>query len=97
MLGCRSVENQMFVASANLVGEFGGMQHIGHSVIMGPKPGCMNYQVFAGPACETKEEIVSASLDLGSVVKTPYAVADALKERQPKIYHYLTSDLPKTG
>lgn len=90
-LGCRSVENSMFVASSNIVGMCGGVPFFGYSAIFGPKPGYMSYYMFAGPASEKKEEIVSASLNLRSVEYLPNAVATILKDRNPEVYKDLVA------
>jgi len=96
-LGTRAVENQMFVVSSNIVGECGGVPFFGYSAIFGPKPGCMNYHVFAGPASETEEEIVLATLDLTSVERLPAAVATILKDRNPEVYIHLVSGVLPNG
>ena len=90
-LGCRSIENSMFVASSNIVGMCGGVPFFGYSAIFGPKPGHMSYYMFAGLASEKKEEIVSASLNLRSVEYLPNAVATILRDRNPEVYKDLVA------
>lgn len=84
-LGARAVENNMFVVCANLVGQEGDMTFFGYSMIIGPKPGHMNCQVFAGPAGAGEETIV-ARLDLASLDVLPAPVKGIFERRQPKSY-----------
>lgn len=88
MLGARSIESKMFIASANLVGTEGSLTFFGYSAILGPKPGCMNYHIWAGPA-GTEEEIVIGTLDLASLANLPAAVSHTIEDRQPETYHHL--------
>ncbi len=96
ILGARSIENQMFLASANVVGkvdipEIGGeITMFGKSVILGPKPGYSSYQIFAGPASDTEEEIVIATLDLSVVSGSPL-LTNILKHRYPETYTALVA------
>lgn len=94
-LGARSIENQMFIASANIVGkedvpELGEVAFFGKSVILGPKPGYSSYQIFAGPASDTEEEIVIATLDLSVVSGSPL-LTNILKHRYPETYTALVA------
>lgn len=91
MLKARAAENSMFVASANIVGKSGGVPFFGYSSIIGPKPGHMNAVIFAGPAGETAEEIVLASLNLTSPDHLPQAVNTILRDRNPEVYGHLTA------
>lgn len=84
-LGARSVENQMFVASANLVGTEGELTFLGYSAIFGPKLGSMNYHLWAGPA-GTEEGMVMAKLNLKSLQHMPGAVSTILQDRCPDTY-----------
>lgn len=88
-LGARSIENQMFIASANLVGVEENLTFIGYSAIFGPKPGSMNYHIWAGPA-GTSEEMIIATLDLASVQRMPDSVRTILEDRQPNTYRQLS-------
>ncbi len=90
MLGARSIENKMFIASANLVGTEGPLTFIGYSAILGPKLGCMNYHIWAGPA-GTEEEIIIATLDLASLAKLPVAINYNIVDRYPETYFHLVS------
>lgn len=90
MLGARAIENNMFIASANLVGKQGSLTFFGYSAIFGPKPGQMNYHIYAGPA-GTKEEIVVASLDLASLEKLGIGVKTILQDRRPETYLSIVS------
>lgn len=88
MLGARSIENKIFVASADLVGTEGELTFIGCSAILGPKPGCMNYHIWAGPA-GTEEEIVIATLDMASLENMPLAINRIIEDRRPETYFHL--------
>jgi predicted amidohydrolase len=88
-LGARAVENNMFVACANLVGVEGTFSFFGYSTIIGPKPGQMNYHIFAGPA-GTGEEILTATLDLTSLDRLPIGVRGIFERRRPETYSILT-------
>lgn len=86
ILGARSIENKMFVASANLVGKQGSITFFGYSAIFGPKPGQMNYHIYAGPG-GTEEEIVMATLDLSSLENLRTGVKTSIfEDRRPETY-----------
>ena len=85
MLGARAIENNVFIASANSWGKQGLIQSIGRSSIFGPKPGQMNYHIYAGPAAN-KNEIVMAELDLASLKNLPVGIKSILKDRRPETY-----------
>jgi len=90
MLKARSIENQLFIATAGLVGketieQLGDVTFLGLSVIVGPKDGYSSCQVYAGPGDQVKEEIVIAQLDL-SVKSSSPLVANILSHRHPEIY-----------
>ena len=95
-LGVRSIDNHMFVASANSCGTWYDysvgklVTCIGHSAIFGPKPGQMNYYIYAGP-CGTEEEIVSATLDLVSLENLVIGTKTVFEDRRPETYLPLTS------
>ncbi len=76
-LKARSLENTMFVASANLVGKEVINQYVGSSVIFGPGSGKESHQAYihGGPASETKEEVIISTLDLME--------AEYIRERYP--------------
>jgi len=63
-LKARVIENMVFMASANTVGVQNPTDFFGQSVILGPKPASVAYQVYAGPANDKKEEVITAELDL---------------------------------
>jgi predicted amidohydrolase len=63
-LKARVIENMVFMVSANTVGVQNPTDFFGQSVILGPKPGSVAYQVYAGPASEKEEEVIMAELDL---------------------------------
>lgn len=84
-LGARAIENNMFVACANLVGREGDLTFLGHSMIIGPRPGQMNYHIFSGPA-GVGEEITAATIDLDSLKDLPSPVMGIFERRQPESY-----------
>ena len=92
-LGARVIENKMFIASADLVGTEGELTFIGGSAILGPKLGCMNYHIWAGPA-GTEEEIVIATLNLASLENMPAAINGIIGDRRPETYSHLCSAKP---
>jgi predicted amidohydrolase len=90
MLKARSIENQLFIATAGLVGketmeQMGEVTFLGLSVIVGPKTEYSSCQVYAGPGDTVKEEIVMAQLDL-SVKSSSPLVSNILSHRNPEIY-----------
>lgn len=90
MLGARCVENQMFIATAGIVGKdrvegLGEVTLLGRSTILGPKAGYSSYQVYAGPASGTEEEIIMSELDLSAVSTSPL-VSNILSHRHPEMY-----------
>jgi predicted amidohydrolase len=87
-LGARSIENKIFVASANLVGIEMGTAFLGQSVILGPKRGCSHYYVWGGPAGQD-EEIVMATLDLSTPEKLPPPTQNIFRDRRPDTYSLL--------
>ena len=91
VLGARATENAMFIASANIVGDSGGVPFFGYSAIFGPKPGKMNYHIYAGPGSDTAEGIVLATVNLKNVEKRPQAVNTILKDRNPEVYTHLVA------
>lgn len=84
-LGARSLENQIFVASANLVGTEGELTFFGYSLVLGPKPSSTTYCFWAGPA-GTEEEIIIATLDLSSIKNRPEPISHILRDRRPETY-----------
>jgi predicted amidohydrolase len=96
MLGARAVENQMFIASAGIVGKdtvegLGETTFLGNSVILGPKPGYSSYHIYAGPASGTDEEIIISELDLTAVSTSPL-VSNILGHRHPRQYSTLCKE-----
>jgi predicted amidohydrolase len=87
-LKARSLENSMFVASANLVGKEIINQYMGSSVIFGPGSGKESHQayVYGGPASETKEEVIISTLDL---METDY-----IREKYPLFEKNELTDTP---
>ena len=90
MLKARSIENQLFIATAGLVGkerieQLGEVTFLGLSVIVGPQAERSSCHVYAGPAGEVKEEIVMTELDL-SVKSSSPLVSNILSHRHPEIY-----------
>jgi predicted amidohydrolase len=71
----RAIENMMFVASSNLVGKDRMADYPGTSFVLGPGEEAHEVKFFAGPASETKEEIILATVDL--------AAADRMRQNYP--------------
>ncbi len=92
-LGARSTENSIFVASANIVGVTGGVPFFGYSTILGPKQGKMDYHIYAGPASDTEEGIVLATVDLNDCNLRPQAVQTILRDRNPRVYTPLVAPI----
>lgn len=88
-LGARSIENNMFIASANMVGRQGEFSYFGHSMIIGPKPGKMSYHIYAGPL-DDKEGVAIATLDLSSLKNLCMGVRTIFEDRRPETYTELT-------
>lgn len=89
-LGARAIDNHMFVASANLVGTEGLLTFFGYSAIFGPKPGQMNYHIYAGP-CGTEEEVVMATLNLASLENLGVGTRTMFEDRHPETYLAIVS------
>jgi predicted amidohydrolase len=85
MLGARSIENNLFIASANMVGRQGEFTYFGHSMIIGPKPGKMSYHIYAGPLGR-EEGIAIATLDLSWLNNLPMGVRTIFEDRRPETY-----------
>ncbi|MEM2025530.1 MAG: carbon-nitrogen hydrolase family protein [Desulfurococcaceae archaeon] len=88
MLGARSLENTMFIASANMVGVQGELSYFGHSMVVGPKPGKMNYEIYAGPLGE-EEGVAVASIDLSWLRNVCMGLKDIFEDRRPDTYSLL--------
>lgn len=88
MLGARSIENNMFIASANMVGTQGEFRYFGKSMIIGPKPGKMGYHIYAGPL-GAEEGIAAATLDLSSLDNLCMGVKTIFEDRRPETYTQL--------
>lgn len=71
----RAIENMMFVASSNLVGKDRTEDYPGTSFVLGPGEEAHEVKFYAGPASETKEEIILATVDL--------AAADRMRQDYP--------------
>lgn len=85
MLGARALENAMFIASANMVGRQGELEYFGHSMVVGPKPGKMNYHVYAGPLGE-EEGMATATIDLSWLNDLCIGLRGILEDRKPNTY-----------
>jgi predicted amidohydrolase len=88
-LGARSIENNMFIASANSVGKQGKFSYFGHSMIIGPKPGQLSYNLYAGPL-GAKEGIAIATLDLSLLNDLCSALRSIFEDRRPETYTSLS-------
>lgn len=84
-LGARSIENNMFIASANMVGRQGDFNYFGHSVVIGPKSGKMSYHIYAGPLGR-EEGIAIATVDLSVLKDLCLGVKTIFDDRRPKTY-----------
>jgi predicted amidohydrolase len=71
----RAIENMMFVASSNIVGKERTSDYPGASFVLGPGEGAHEVKFYAGPASETKEEVILATIDL--------AAADRMRQNYP--------------
>ncbi len=80
----RAIENMMFVASSNIVGKDRTSDYPGTSFIIGPGEEAHEVKFYAGPASETNEEIILATVDL--------AAADRMRQNYP-----LFSENPVSG
>jgi len=95
-LGARAIDNHLFVAGANLVGIEGPLTFFGYSNILGPKPGQMNYHIYAGPL-GTKEEMVMATLNLASLENLGIGTKTVFEDRRPSTYLALVSGVMPSG
>ncbi|MGB6866922.1 MAG: carbon-nitrogen hydrolase family protein [Candidatus Aminicenantaceae bacterium] len=71
----RAIENMMFVASSNIVGKDRTSDYPGASFVLGPGEEAHEVKFYAGPASETKEEVILATIDL--------AAADRMRQNYP--------------
>lgn len=71
----RAIENMMFMASSNIIGKERGSDFPGASLILGPGEEAHEVEFYAGPASESKEEIILATVDLSA--------ADRMRENYP--------------
>jgi predicted amidohydrolase len=85
-LKARVIENMVFMASANTVGVQNPTEFFGQSVILGPKRGSVAYQVYAGPASDKKEEVITAELDLSLANQFGY-----MDQRHASCYNILAA------
>ncbi|MEM2168621.1 MAG: carbon-nitrogen hydrolase family protein [Candidatus Bathyarchaeia archaeon] len=85
MLGARAIENTMFIASANMVGRQGELEYFGHSMVVGPKPGKMNYHVYAGPLGE-EEGMAVATINLSWLNDLCIGLRGIFEDRKPDTY-----------
>ena len=79
LVRARAIENQIFVAACNRVGEAGGERFGGHSVICDP---------WGQPAVEAGEDevLLTAMIDL-SLVEQMRAQLPFFADRRPELYH----------
>jgi len=85
----RSIENLLYVASANLVGKEKEIEFLGNSLITGPNYPATTH-VYAGPASGTDEELLIAKLDFGKLDEMREAIPH-FKDRRPDTYGFLGS------
>ena len=96
-LACRSCENQLFIATTNHVGPspFGPIYH-GESTIIGPKGFTITPFTYAGPASDSDDELIIATLDLthtDRIRDVGCTFAEASKQSEPLFLPQLWSDL----
>lgn len=83
----RSIENLLYVASANLVGKEKELEFVGNSLITGPNYPATTY-MYAGPASGKDEELLIAKLDFGKLDEMREAIPH-FKDRRPETYGFL--------
>lgn len=85
----RSIDNNLFIVTANLTGVFGGVEFFGRSRIMGPT----GETLAQGPEGVGKEELVVADLDLSQreLGHLPFRLID---RRRPEIYGAILTPNP---
>lgn len=87
LVPARAVENQVFVAYANRVGEEHGLRYVGHSCVAGPDG-------VVAAAGDDVEELLVADLDLEAIGRSR-ANHDYLRERRPALYGALDAREPR--
>lgn len=78
-LRARAIENQLFLISANHCGFNGGIELGGRSMIVGPDGD------IRAKASETKEEIITATIDLGDITRSRKE-RPVFTQRRPELY-----------
>ena len=82
----RAIENMMFVASSNIVGKDRMADYPGTSFVLGPGEEAHEVKFYAGPASETEEELILATVDL--------AAADRMRNNYPLFKENPVSEAP---
>jgi len=78
LVPARAMENQLFVAYANRVGQEGELRYVGRSCVAGPDG-------LVAAAGDDEERLLVADLDLGAIERSR-AGHDYLRERRPALY-----------
>ena len=86
LVPARAVENQVFVAYANRVGEEGDLHYVGRSCVVGPDG-------LLAAAGADEETLLVADLDLAAIDRSR-AGHDYLQERRPGVYDAATPARP---
>lgn len=89
LVQARAVENQIFVAACNCCGESGGVNHVGHSMVVDPSG-----EILA--EASDNEEILYVNVDFGRIDIVRSQVSYLL-DRRPDIYQKyedITDKLP---
>lgn len=82
----RAIENMMFLASSNIVGKDRMADYPGTSFVLGPGEEAHEVKFYAGPASETEEEVILATVDL--------ATADRMRNNYPLFRENPVSEKP---
>lgn len=82
LLKARAIENQVFIVSANRVGNDGGIEFAGNSMIIDP------YGKILAHGSPYEEMILTCAIDLNQIEESRKQIS-ALKERRPDLYTLL--------
>jgi predicted amidohydrolase len=85
-LKARAIENMMFVASANLVGQDLRTDYEGGSLVIGPSEKEHEVLLYSSPASSDKEEMITVTVDL--------AASDKMRKRYPLFWENPISKSP---
>ncbi|OYT34504.1 MAG: carbon-nitrogen hydrolase [Candidatus Aenigmarchaeota archaeon ex4484_52] len=82
LIKARAIENQIFIAAANMVGKIEDKNYFGSSVVVDP------WGNFVKKAKKNKEEIITTDIDLNEVDKIRNKF-NVFKDRKTKLYNEL--------